>query len=72
MPQMSFGVNSVTNLDQPVGRAEPKDRISERAAAQRSEEDLRGEEERARIRDQEAQREERARTEFPRKVDFFA
>ncbi len=69
---MSFGVNNVTNLDQPVGRSEPQDRTSERAAARRSEEIARGEEERSRVREQETQKEERSHSEFPRKVDFFA
>ncbi len=69
---MSFGVNNITNLDQPVGRTEPQDRTSERVAARRSEEASRGEEERSRMREQEARREERSRSETPRKVDFFA
>ena len=69
---MAFGVNDVTNLDQPVGRSEPQNRSAERVAVRRSEETQRRDEERSRVHEQEAQREERTRSETGRKVDFFA
>ncbi|EQD24723.1 MAG: hypothetical protein D084_Lepto4C00364G0001 [Leptospirillum sp. Group IV 'UBA BS'] len=69
---MAFGVNSVINLDQPVGRSEPKERSAERVAARRSEEESRREEAHSRVQEQEARREEQARSDMEKKVDFFA
>jgi len=69
---MAFGVNDVTNLDQPVGRSEPQNRSAERVAVRRSEETQRRDEERSRVHEQEAQREERKSSEKGSKVDFFA
>ncbi len=57
---MAFGINNITNLDQPVGRSEPSDQAAERAAARRSEEEARGEEERSRVRGEQTEQNERS------------
>jgi len=71
---MAFGVNNVTNLDQPVDRAGGASRSAgvERTSNRRTEEENRQEAERSRVRDEGAQKEESVRATPGRKVDFFA
>ncbi|MEC4683422.1 MAG: hypothetical protein VST70_07080 [Nitrospirota bacterium] len=70
---MAFGVNNVTNLDQPVDRVDAgRSSAIERTESRRAEKESRQEVERSRSRDQEAEKEESSRATPERRVDFFA
>jgi hypothetical protein len=71
---MAFGVNNVTNLDQPVDRVGGGNRSNalDRNESRRTERENRQEVEKSRDRDQEVQKEESSRATPRRRVDFFA
>jgi hypothetical protein len=70
---MAFGVNNVTNLDQPVDRVDAgRSSAIERAESRRAEQESRQDVERSRSKDQDAQKEESSRATPQRRLDFFA